>query len=346
MRKKIKKLYNKVTSILITFLSTSRFGAKIYYLIFNTSFNREMYAVINGKRKYFKETSKKNKSNKYLLIRNTHKIEKGISMRNRRGLFALDFIEETLDSFIFLYKNKGDIYSQQLKWSENVLEEYFNVTESHPLLDKLQNRFASTINSKEANSNVLNLIPYSRDKSTMSNINYNDFLNLTKQRRSVRWYQDKEVELELVDKAIEAALQSPSACNRQPFEFRVIKDESLLKEVSALPMGTTGYAYNIPLLIVMVGNLDAYFSERDRHIIYIDASLASMSFMLALETLGLSSCSINWPDIEKREKKMEKLLKLDKHQRPIMLMSVGYAEEKGMIPFSCKRSVDEARIIH
>lgn len=110
---------------------------------------------------------------------------------------------------------------------------------------------------------------------------------LTKRRRSVRWFQ------------------SPSACNRQPYEFRVFDHPDMVNEIVNYQMGTAGYKHNIPTIIAAVGNLDAYFNERDRHIIYIDASLACMSFMLALETLGLSSCAMNWPDVEAREKKME-----------------------------------------
>jgi nitroreductase len=106
-----------------------------------------------------------------------------------------------------------------------------------------------------------------------------------------------------------AANQSPSACNRQPFSFRII-DLDHVKTGVKLPMGTTGYGHTIPVFVVIVGNFDAYFDERDRHIIYIDASLAAMAMMFALETLGLSSCSITWPDIEEWEKKMESFLKL------------------------------------
>src|SRR5690606_25590241 len=104
---------------------------------------------------------------------------------------------------------------------------------------------------------------------------YEDFYKLTKYRRSVRWFLDKKVPHELVEKAVLAALQSPSACNRQPFEYFIIEKPDLLKEVVNIPMGIKGYQDNIPMLVVAVGNLDAYFDERDRHVIYIDASLAN-----------------------------------------------------------------------
>jgi nitroreductase len=60
--------------------------------------------------------------------------------------------------------------------------------------------------------------------------------------------------------------------------------------------------------------------------------------MLALETLGLSSCPINWPDIESREKMLSSKLDLRFHQRTIMLIAVGYAEPEGGVPFSQKKS--------
>ena len=101
---------------------------------------------------------------------------------------------------------------------------------------------------------------------------------------------------------------SPSACNRQPFEFRIFDKPELVEQVSSMPMGTQGFNHNFHnYYCCVVGKLRAYFNERDRHVIYIDASLAAMSFMYALETLELSSCPINWPDIEMREQKMTSL---------------------------------------
>ena len=59
--------------------------------------------------------------------------------------------------------------------------------------------------------------------------------------------------------------------------------------------------------------------------------------MLALETLGLASCLINWPDIEYRERLMDRELGLPPHLRPVMLLAVGYADPAGGVPFSAKK---------
>ena len=102
-------------------------------------------------------------------------------------------------------------------------------------------------------------------------------------------------------------------------------------------MGTAGFSENIPAIIAIVGDLSAYPEERDRHVIYIDGSLAAMQLMLALETLELSTCPINWPDIRNREKRIREIIKLKDYERIIMLMAVGYADPTGGIPYSQKK---------
>src|SRR5690606_11957944 len=115
---------------------------------------------------------------------------------------------------------------------------------------------------------------------------------------------------ELIDKALLIGRQGPSACNRLPHEFKVVDDPKLVKQVARIPFGTGGYGDNIPTIIVVVGKQQNYFSARDRHLIYIDSSLATMGVILALEALGLSSTCINWPDFFPLETKMQKSLGL------------------------------------
>ncbi len=340
--KKIQKKYQHfVYTKLPLYFIWSPWASNLYYFLFTNKFRRESHAVLVGKVKYLKENNK-SKKNLYTLIRNIHRIEKGLLMIPRRDIFGLDFLKETVDNFESLYKDKTSCNSNQIKWANDVLAEYFSVTAYHPIIDKQKTRFERIIDNNNNNNNN-RLIPYLRHLDNKADISYEEFYKLLRYRRSVRWFEQKRVPRDLVDKAILAANQSPTACNRQPFEFRVIDDPELLAKIVRIPMGIKGYEHNIPMMVVTVGNLDAYFDERDRHVIYIDASLANMSFMLALETLGLSSCSINWPDIEDLEKRMEKALNLDKYQRPIMCMAVGYPDYNGMVAYSEKRDLQELR---
>ena len=150
----------------------------------------------------------------------------------------------------------------------------------------------------------------------------------------------------LVKKAITAGLTAPSACNRQPFRFIIVNSKEKLAKTVNLPMGSDTFAHNIKLMAILIGDLSAYFDERDRHLIYIDASLAAMNFMMALETLGLSSCPINWPDIEERELNIAKEFNLQPNEKGIMFFSIGYALDKGGVPFSAKKNVEQVITIY
>ena len=108
-------------------------------------------------------------------------------------------------------------------------------------------------------------------------------------------------------------------------------------------MGTAGYHENIPVLIAIVGQLGCYFSERDRHLIYIDGSLAAMSLVYALETLELGTCCINWPDMEDMERQIAAELRLADDERVVMLMAVGYPDPTGMVAFSQKKPLEQIR---
>lgn len=316
----------------------------LYYFLFERSFDREVQAVLAGRLIHIQE-AKKNKANYFLLIRNIHRIEKGLLMRPRKEIFAKDYITETIDNYEGIYKqHENEQKNPQLKWFYDVLSEYFNnVNVSDPVISTAKQRFDKTTLDSSLVQATSKSIPYYRIECNRSSITYDQFYLLSKQRRSVRWFINKPVPRALIDCAVLAASQAPSACNRQPFEFRIFDDPSLVKQVVTIPMGTRGYEHSIPVMMVIVGNLDAYFNERDRHIIYIDASLAAMSLMLALETMGLSSCSLNWPDIEERERKMEKFLNLEKHQRPIMCMGIGYPDPEGQVAYSEKRPLTQIR---
>lgn len=338
----ISDIEKEIDSWILNVFTRFKISPLLYYLLFSSAFNRECRACLSGRKKYIEDLRATSNSS-YLLRRNIHRIEKGILMKPRREIFATEYIKETVDVYEKMISCQAlDCNSEENKWAFDVLSEYFAVVGSDKRIDKARDQFAALRSRDFSIPNEKKFVPYRR-KLENHPVSYELFLELANRRRSVRWYLDKPVSRTLIDRAVDVASLSPSACNRQPFEFRVFDDPELAKEISALPMGTKGFCHNVPVIVVLVGKLSAYFSERDRHIIYIDGSLAAMSFMYALETLGLSSCPINWPDIEDLERKMDSLLRLERDERSIMLISVGHPDPEGMVAYSQKKVLDQIR---
>ncbi len=332
-------------TVLIPVCRKNRFLSSFYYCFFSKEFSREHQKVLNGKYTHIKAL-KSNKPNEFHLRRETHRLEKGLTMKEQRPLFALDYINDVVHNYKILnteyWNNPGSVDTDLLLWSESIISKYFASVDPHPTVSKAKSVFENIKHFKRPKE-LLEVaaelpVPYFRREREYNSVTYEDMLKLSLQRRSVRWYMDKPVPRDLLEKAVTIATLSPTACNRQPFEFRIFDSEELKNVIGSIPMGIKGFYENIPVFVVVVGKLSAYLSERDRHVIYIDGGLASMSFMLALETLGLSSVPINWPDIEELEKKMENVLHLKDDERPLMLMGVGFADPDQKIPYSQKKS--------
>ncbi|NLR93086.1 nitroreductase family protein [Flammeovirga agarivorans] len=333
----IKKIITDIDNLLITFSRKFKFTSALYYFLFSRSFYRECQAVLEGRYKYLKNNKLSN--SEALLRRNIHRIEKGLIMKPRRKVFALDYIEETVNAFIQFSSNSEIKGTPSYIWFKNVLESYFDAVDLNN--EKLSKQFKLFQQLNLSSDHGNKRVPFRRSERLINTISYDQLKKLSLQRRSVRWYTNDKVPHKLIENAVDIAKLSPSACNRQPFYFRVIDDEALLKKVSGIPGGTAGFAHNFQMIIVVIGNLENYTFERDRHLIYIDSSLAIMSFLYGLEVQGLSSCVINWPDVPHLENKMNSVLDLENYERPIALISVGYASENDLIPYSEKKTINE-----
>ena len=68
-----------------------------------------------------------------------------------------------------------------------------------------------------------------------------------------------------------------------------------------------------------------------------------MLFMLASETLGITSCCLNWPDIEDKDARIAEMLGLEPGQRVVMLIVLGYADPAGQVAYSMRSSIQELR---
>jgi len=65
----------------------------------------------------------------------------------------------------------------------------------------------------------------------------NSFLELVKARHSDRAYLDKPVEIEKLERILEAARLAPSACNAQPWKIIVVTDTGKRHEVAGAASG-------------------------------------------------------------------------------------------------------------
>ncbi len=152
-----------------------------------------------------------------------------------------------------------------------------------------------------------------------------DTLDLILKRRSVREYLDKEIPDSDIEKIIQAGLSSPSACNRMPWHFIVVKDRSIIHKMS-IANGKSGIPlYNAPLAILVCMDKNKEL-ERAREYSIIDCAIAEENMVLAALSLGIGSCYFGtWPQEEKINNQRE-IFNLSENLVPHMILSFGYSK--------------------
>ena len=171
---------------------------QLFYVFYFFSFIKEQHAVASGIFKFYKRSINNKDINWSLLRRNTHRIEKGMVMKNRKKTFAMNYIEETVNEFIKIKKQDNN---QTVKWTSDVLDEFFSSIELNKKTEKIKLKFENhksnfnihfDKNDKRKFQNE-KYAPYLNEKN-YSKIDYDDLFNLTINRRSVRYFKSKSVE--------------------------------------------------------------------------------------------------------------------------------------------------------
>ena len=147
-----------------------------------------------------------------------------------------------------------------------------------------------------------------------------EFLKFLKERRSIRAYLDKEISDKEIEMILEAGRWTPSASNKQPWEFIIVKDKEILKEISKKAI----YGKHIkraPLAIAIVGKI----KENPNYYI-IDTSLVSMNMMLMAWSMHIGTCWIGALDRDG----VKEILGIDEKDYLLTVLPMGYI--KGNIP--------------
>lgn len=152
-------------------------------------------------------------------------------------------------------------------------------------------------------------------------MDYDAFLELVKNRRSIRTFTDQPVSDEVVAKVIEAARWAPSGANSQPWEFIVIRDQATKDKMASWALKQQELAHEAeltrpeelrwpsaarpvtdpvfkksPVLILVIGDprvsksfpLLTYVEREDKNFVSALAS-AFLCMTLAAASLGLGS---------------------------------------------------------
>ena len=140
-------------------------------------------------------------------------------------------------------------------------------------------------------------------------------------RRSCRKFKATKISEEQIDYILHAAMSGPSAMNKQPWMFYVIKDEIKLKELHKASLYSK---YEAPLAIVVAGDSSRFLPLGMKDFWIQDASSATENILLAATDLGLGSvwCGI-YPQ-KKATENLREILGASEKIIPLNIIYIGY----------------------
>jgi nitroreductase len=199
------------------------------------------------------------------------------------------------------------------------------------------------------------------------------FLAAMRRRRSVREFSPEPVPRDIVDAAIEAAATAPSGANRQPWKFVVVEDPEVKRRIreaaeaeerefyekrappewldALAPLGTDWHKpfLTVAPYLIVVFRLDYEparlpdGTERRSKNYYVQESvgIAVGILLAALHLAGLATLTHTPSPMGF----LASILGRQAHERPYLLIPVGYPASGARVPDLKKKGLDEVRDI-
>lgn len=148
-----------------------------------------------------------------------------------------------------------------------------------------------------------------------------EFMEVVRQRRSIRRYRPDPVPQAKLDHILEAARLAPSWANGQCWTFVVVTDP---KVKHALAEAGNEWIEQAPVIIAACADPRGSGVKRDQGYYLVDIGIAMEHLILAAADQGLGTCWVGWFD----EQKAKQALGVPKEIRVVATTPLGYPDEQ------------------
>ncbi len=164
------------------------------------------------------------------------------------------------------------------------------------------------------------------------------FLDLAKKRRSIRRYEQHDIDDATLERILEAARFAPSGNNSQPWRFIVVRDRAIKKKLFTAAEGQVSLT-EAPVTIAVIGDISAKLkpefassmpsADDPRNVEALiktvrDATIAADHLVMAATDEGLGSLWIS----QFKQERMRPVLGIPENAYVVTLIALGTAREK------------------
>ncbi len=149
-----------------------------------------------------------------------------------------------------------------------------------------------------------------------------EFLELAKSRYSVRYFSNKQIENEKLNKILEAAKISPTAANKQPQKIYVLQSQQALQQINTVCKCIFGAP---TVLLIVADEMETWKNpfSTNYNTGDIDCSIVCTHLMLQAWELGIGSCWVGYFDLAQ----VNKAMKLPDNEKIVAILPIGYPSD-------------------
>ena len=286
----------------------------------------------------FREATRENLLSEVIMA--YHVVEKGLTMPNRRLAFGKDAVRRLM-AYVDKFTEKFSAQEPQVKHAIGVLAAYlklhrdaaFDFSEDAVYWDEIKaflRRFDDIAPAIQPHVSREDFYK-NKDKS---------FPAFAASRHTLRNYSSRPLPMERVHKAVELAMTTPSACNRQYWRTYCISNHDLGQKVLELQRGNRGFGHLADKVIIVTVNLEAV-GPNERNDAFTNGGMYLMNLCYALFYYEIAHCVLNWSKSPEVDAELCSMMHIPNSEAVIAILSCGETPEEFDVAASPRREVTD-----
>ena len=261
-----------------------------------------------------------------------HRVEKGLSLPQPRPGFGEDMMRILLRELAEFEAEYSDPeLSAAVRHSIRAYLD-FNQAAGGSLPEPLQGRLQALAAADTASGGVLEV-----SAGSLASAAAGAFPDVVRSRYSIRCFRPDPVPPELVAEAVALAGRSPSACNRQCWRVHATSSRETIDTLLRHQNGNRGFGDTAPLLLIVTADRSAFADPLERHQVFVDGGLFSMTLMLALHHLGVANCPLNLCVSPAKEEALRGEAGIPPSEAAVMMIAAGFPPASLAVARSARR---------
>lgn len=284
---------------------------------------------------------------RYLMLRENHIIEKGLSLRNTRvgfGQIKVEALLCKLDTYLTRYPVERD---DHLLYLFSTVHRYIEYThEQGVAIDGIEQHYRTLL--QHAGLTESDLWPVQgvvqRTREDVLAVCNASFEALANSRHSLRMFSPEPPARELIVEALSLAQRTPSACNRQAWHTHVYTGQQA-HDLLIQQGGCRGFEHEVPYAILVTADLRAFYSY-EAFQAYIDGGMYVMNLLNALHSKGLGTIPISCGFYQQKLETLRRNFNVPDNELLIAIVGTGHYPDTFKVADSRRKAVELTNTFH